>query len=197
MMSRGRDSTVRQGVPFLDRSRIERILTCCGLAWLNAQCLLVVVSGGSFGISLLDASTRMMLFFSLYIISNRLCFLRSCKVVHSSCSIMLLTDEVLWYRLVTYRAALLWTISNRWMSFCWYGSHSELAYSWVGLTRDTYVFSLIDLLEMFMFLLRKLMVLFALEQMVLICLPHLRSDEMVHPRYFADVSCARICPCSV
>jgi hypothetical protein len=37
-----------------------------------------------------------------------------------------------------------------------------------------------------MFLLRKLMVLLVLEQMVLICLPHLRSDEMVHPRYFAD-----------
>jgi hypothetical protein len=31
---------------------------------------------------------------------------------------------------------------------------------------------------MFMLLLRKLMVLLALEQMVLICLPHLRSDEM-------------------
>jgi hypothetical protein len=50
---------------------------------------------------------------------------------------------------------------------------------------------------MFMFLLRKLMVLLALEQMVLICLPHLRSDEMVHPRYFADVSCSRIFPCRV
>jgi hypothetical protein len=49
-----------------------------------------------------------------------------------SCSIMLLTDEVLWYRLVTYRAALLWTISNRWMSFCCHGSHTELAYSRVG-----------------------------------------------------------------
>ena len=46
--TRGRDSTVRQGVPFLDRSRIERILTSCGLASWNAQCLLVVVSGGSF-----------------------------------------------------------------------------------------------------------------------------------------------------
>jgi hypothetical protein len=64
-------------------------------------------------------------------------------------------------------------------------NHTELAYSRVGLTRDTYAFYLIDLLEMFMFLLRKLMVLLALEQMVLICLPHLRSDEMVHPRYFA------------
>jgi hypothetical protein len=50
----------------------------------------------------------------------------------------------------TYRAALLWTISNRWMSFCWYGSHTELAYSRVGFTRDTYAFSLIDLLEVFM-----------------------------------------------
>jgi hypothetical protein len=50
---------------------------------------------------------------------------------------------------------------------------------------------------MFMFLLRKLMVLLAIEQMVLICLSHLRSDEMVHPRYFADVSCSRICPCRV
>jgi hypothetical protein len=27
--------------------------------------------------------------------------------------------------------------------------------------------------------------------------PHLRSDEMVHPRYFADASCSRICPCRV
>ena len=61
------------------------------------------------------------------------CFLRSCKVVHSSCSIRpLLTDEVLWHRLVTYRAALLWTISNRWRSFCCHGSHTELAYSRVG-----------------------------------------------------------------
>ena len=143
--------------------------------------LLLILEDRSFDISLLDASTCTMLFFSLYIISNRLCFLRSCKVDHSSCSIMLLTDGVLWYRLVTYRAALLWTISNRWMSFCWYGSHTELAYARVGLTRDTYVFSLIDLLEMFMFLLRKLMVLLALEQMVLIWLPNLRSDEMVHP----------------
>jgi hypothetical protein len=30
-----------------------------------------------------------------------------------------------------------------------------------------------------------------------ICLPHLKSDEMVHPRYFADVSSSRICPCRV
>ena len=164
---------------------------------MRNACSLLLPEGRSFGISLLDASTRTMLFFSLYIISNLLCFLRSSKVVHSSCSIMLLTDEVLWYRLVTHRAALLWTISNRWMSFCWYGSHTELAYSRVGLTRDTYAFSLIDLLEMFMFLLRKLMVLLALEQMVFICIPHLRSDEMVHPRYFTDVSCSRICPCRV
>jgi len=45
--TQGRDSTVRQGVPLLDRSRIERFLLYCGLAWWNAQCLLVV-SGGSF-----------------------------------------------------------------------------------------------------------------------------------------------------
>ena len=45
--TRVRDSTVRQGVPFLDRSRIERILMSCGLARWNAQCQLVV-SGGSF-----------------------------------------------------------------------------------------------------------------------------------------------------
>jgi hypothetical protein len=35
------------------------------------------------------------------------------EVVHSICSIMLLTDEVLWYRLVAYRAVLLWTISKK------------------------------------------------------------------------------------
>jgi hypothetical protein len=64
---------------------------------MRNACSLLFLEGRSYGISLLDASTRTMLFFSLYIISNRLCFLRSCKVVHSSCSIMLLTDEVLWY----------------------------------------------------------------------------------------------------
>ena len=107
---------------------------------MRNACSLLFLEGRSFDISLLDASTGTMLFFSLYIISNRLCFLRSCKVVHSRRSIMLLTDEVLWYRLVTYRAALLWTISNRWMSFCWYGSQTALAYSRVGLTRETYAF---------------------------------------------------------
>jgi hypothetical protein len=80
-------------------------------------------------INISNKSIKEKAYVSLVIISNRLCFLRSCKVVHSNCSIMLLTDEVLWYRLVAYRAALLWTISNRWMPLCWYGSHTELAYS--------------------------------------------------------------------
>jgi hypothetical protein len=127
----------------------------------NAYSLLFL-EGRSFGISLLDASTRTMLFFSLYIISNRLCFVRSCKVVHSSCSIMLLTDEVV-VSISNISCSPYLNHLHRWMSFCWYGSHTELAYSRVGLTRDTYAFSLIDLLEMFMFLLRKLMVLLALE----------------------------------
>ena len=74
---------------------------------MRNACSLLFLEGCSFGISLLDASTRTLLFFSLYIISNLIYFLRSSKVVHSSCSIMLLTDEVLWYRLVIYRAALL------------------------------------------------------------------------------------------
>jgi hypothetical protein len=37
----------------------------------NPACLLLFLEGRSFDISLLDASTRTMLFFSLYIISNR------------------------------------------------------------------------------------------------------------------------------
>jgi hypothetical protein len=85
-------------------SKYVQVLMRTPKKWQNSQ---PVDGGCSFGISLLDASTRTMLFFSLYIISNLLCFLRSSKVVHSSCSIMLLTDEVLWYRLVTYRAAFL------------------------------------------------------------------------------------------
>ena len=67
---------------------------------MHNACSLLFLEGRSFDISLLDASTRTMLFFSLYIISNLLCFLRSSKVVHSICSIVLLNDEVLWYRLV-------------------------------------------------------------------------------------------------
>ena len=98
--TRGRDSIVRQGVPFLDRSRIERAVVLHD--GMRNACSLLFLEGRSFGISLLDASTRTLLFFSLYIISNLICFLRSSKVVHSSWSIMLLTDEVLWYRLVIY-----------------------------------------------------------------------------------------------
>jgi hypothetical protein len=104
---------------------------------MRNACSLLFLEGRSFGISLLDASTRTMLFFSLYIISNRLCFLRSCKVVHSSCSIMLLTDEVLWYRLVTYRAALLWTIwttkKKPWPpDIIIFMYHSYLLFMWVN-----------------------------------------------------------------
>ena len=50
---------------------------------MRNACSLLFLEGRSFDISLLDASTGTMLFFSLYIISNLLCFLRSSKVAHS------------------------------------------------------------------------------------------------------------------
>jgi hypothetical protein len=43
-------------------------------------------------------------------------------------------------------------------------------------------------------LLRKPMVEFALLQMLLMCGPHFRSDVIVQPRYFAEVTCSSECP---
>ena len=38
------------------------------------------------------------------------------------------------------------------------------------------------------------MVEFALLQMLLMCVPHFRSDAIVQPRYFAEVTCSSECP---
>ena len=93
------------------------------------------------------------------------------------------TDEVLWCLFVTYLADLLYIISSLFMSFCRWGSHTELTYSTVGLTYAVYAFSLMSLFTMFNFLLRNPIVLFAFWQMFCIWTLHFRSDVMVTPRY--------------
>jgi hypothetical protein len=51
-----------------------------------------------------------------------------------------------------------------------------------------------DLLAIFKFLLRKPMVEFALLQMLLMCVPHFRTDVIVQPIYFAEVTSSSECP---
>jgi hypothetical protein len=88
---------------------------------------------------------------------------------------------VLWYHFFTYLAALRWTISIRCLLFCWYGSQVVQAYSRVGLTSNCYVFSLRFELLMLRFLFKKLKVLLAFLQMLVI-------DT---PRYLADWTCSK------
>ena len=53
--------------------------------------------------------------------------------------------EVLWYRFSTNRAARLWTASNLSMLFWVYGSHTDEAYSSMGLTKALYALSFMAL----------------------------------------------------
>ena len=77
----------------------------------------------------------------LYITPRREIFLRGFKDGHPSESSMRFTLEVLWYRFSTNRAAHLWTASNLSMLFWVYGSHTDEAYSSMGLTKALYALS--------------------------------------------------------
>ena len=121
---------------------------------------LVCLESLSGGNSLLPASIFTSPFATLYRRVNLAFFLLSSCVGHCSFWSIVSTDEVLWYLFVTYLADLC-IISSLCMSFCRRGSHTELAYSTVGLTNDVYAFSLMSLFTMFKFFLRNPMVLFA------------------------------------
>ena len=102
----------------------------------------------------------------LYSRVNLAFFLLSSSVGHFSCWSMVSTDEVMLCLFVTYLADLLCIISSLCIhvSFCRWGSHTELAYSTVGLTYAVYAFSLMSLFTMFKFLLTNPIVLFAFWQ---------------------------------
>ena len=71
------------------------------------------------------------------------------------------------------------------------------AYSKVGLTRDLYAVSFIVVLLILRFRFRNPMVLFALLQMFQMCSFHFKSELIVQPRYLADFTGSRVCPCNL
>ena len=137
---------------------------------------------GWISISFAFISTSLLLIFHNNV--NLAFFLLSSRDGQPRCVSMSVTDDLLWYLLVTYLAALLCTISILCLSFCRYGSQTVLPYSTIGLTREVYAFSFMLLFGIFRFLFRKPMVVFAFWQMLDMCFSHLRSDEIVTPRYF-------------
>ena len=81
----------------------------------------------------------------LYITPRREVFLRCTKDGHPSESSMRITLEVLLYRFSTNWAARLWTASNLSMLFWVYRSHTDEAYSSMGLTKASYALSFMAL----------------------------------------------------
>ena len=122
----------------------------------------------------------------LYITPRREVFLRCSKDVHPSESSMRFTLEVLWYRFSTNRAARLWAASNLSMPFWVYGSHTDEAYSSMGLTK---ALSFMALELIFRLRRRKPSVLLALFATSISCC-------VVMPRYLALETESRVWPCS-
>jgi hypothetical protein len=156
--------------------------------WNDLLCIFLLNRVGV--ISLSAASIFTNPFDILYSRISLAVFLLSSNDVHCSCPIISVTDEVLWYRFFTYLAALRWTISIWCLLFCWYGSQVVQAYSRVGLTSDCYAFSFRFELLMLRFLFKKLKVLFAFLQMLVMCSLHFISDVIDTPRYLADWTCS-------
>ena len=153
--------------------------------WYDRECMFLECLGlrGGERLSLLLIAT-----FSweiLYILTRHASLRRSSRLRHSRCCSMSPTLDVLCCLLVTYLAALRWTISILLMSDLRWGSHTEQAYSSDGLTNDLYACSLTEVEPMFRLRRRKPRVLLALPQMLLMWLSHLRSSLIVTPRYFA------------
>ena len=96
------------------------------------------------------------------------------------------TLERFLYLPVTKRAALLCTMSRRAISCFSWGSHTVLAYSRMGLTREVYANDFIFCMLILRFLRRNPSVLFALVHMLLICDFQVMSLEIQHPRQAAQ-----------
>ena len=113
----------------------------------------------------------------------------SARLRQFRCPIILLTIEVLWWRLVTYLSALRCTCSS-WVIFSLvYVSHTGQAYSSDGRTRDLYACSLNVAELILIFLQKNPSVVFAFVIILFIWLSHLRSDCIVAPRYLAWSAC--------
>ena len=77
------------------------------------------------------------------------------------------------------------------------GPHTVEQYSIVGLTIVLYAFSFSDWSLVLMFLRRNPSFLFALEAVFPMCSFHVMSFVMVIPRYSAEATSSRTCPCRV
>jgi hypothetical protein len=77
-----------------------------------------------------------MLFIILYIIISLASFLLVCRLFDFRSSNIVLTFDLFLWLPVTYRAVPLCTFSILSIWFWCYGSHTEVAYSSCGLTRD-------------------------------------------------------------
>ena len=116
----------------------------------------------------------------LYITPRREVFLRCSKDSHPSESSMRFTLEVLWYRFSTNRAARLWTASNLLMLFWVYGSHTDEAYSSMGVTKALYALSFMALELIFRLRRRKPSFLLALFATLLMWLSRSLRREFVY-----------------
>ena len=150
--------------------------------WYDWECMFLECLRGSESLSLLLTAT--LSWDILYIMTRHASLHRSSGLCHLRCSMSPTLDVFRWL-LVTYLAALRWTISILLTSDLRWKSHTEQAHSSDGLTNDLYACSLTEVEPMFRLWRRKPRVLLALPQMLLMWLCHLRSLLMVTHRYFA------------
>ena len=123
---------------------------CCVLhcgTWCDWEYIFLEYLRG--GENLLLLLTATLLWEILYIMTRRASLRRSSGLCHLRCCSMSLTRDVFGCLLVTYLAALRWTISILLMSDLWRGSHTEQAYSSDGLTNYLYACSLTEVEAMF------------------------------------------------
>ena len=151
--------------------------------WYDWECMFLECLRGDESLSLLLTAT--LSWDILYIMTRCASLRRSSRLRHLRCCSMSPTLDVLRCLLVTYLAALRWTISILLTSDLKWGSLTEQAYSSDGLTNDLYNCSLTEMEAMFRLRRKKPRVLLALPHMFLVCLYHLRSSLISTPRYFA------------
>ena len=150
------------------RGKYEAFL-CCVLhsgTWYNRECKFLECLKGGESLSLLLTAT--LSWEILNIMTGRASLRRSSRLRHLRCYRMSPTLDVLRCLLVTYLAALRWTISI-------------LLQNSDGLTNDLYACSLTEVEPMFRLRCRKPKVLLALPQMLLMWLSH--KGETIHRMY--------------
>ena len=123
---------------------------CCVLhsgTWYDRECMFLECLRGGESLSLLPNAT--LSWEILYIMTRRASLRRSSRMRHSRCCSISPTLDVLRCLLVTYLAALRWTIYMLLMSDLRWESLTEQAYSSDGLTNDLHACALTEVEPMF------------------------------------------------